>query len=111
MEADYKISVSHEAARKARRAEVKAIQSERKAEDVSDQPITGELHNWQRQYIPGSNTDFVIWGHIHNDIRGRFPDGTWVRTSLIARIDDDVAITLNSNYRLIGEEKGTTNDD
>lgn len=76
---------------------------ERAAEDDTEQPITGELHGWVKVHTrDGEN--FVIWGNIYNDIHGRFPDGYWIRTSLIARIEGDIAVTLNSNYRLIGEE-------
>jgi hypothetical protein len=45
-----------------------------------------------------------IWGHISNDKRGRFRDGTWIHTSMIPDVTEfkegDIVKTLNSKYLL-----------
>ena len=85
-----------------RRKRIAARVEARAAEDVGDQPVTAELRNWVRDQ---RSAGLIIWGHIYNDTRGRFPDGRWVHTSAVARIEGDRAITLNSIYKLVGEGK------
>jgi len=66
-------------------------------------PIKAELHNWQVQHFHGK--DYIaVWGYVYNDDTGRFRDGEWIRTSMIAKIEDGIAVTLNSAYRLVGTE-------
>lgn len=85
-----------------RRRRIAELRDARAAEDTSAQPITAELHDWVKDE---RRSGLIIWGHIYNDTRGRFPDGHWIHTSAIARIEGDRAITLNSIYRLVGEGK------
>lgn len=68
---------------------------------MSEKEITGVLKepHWD-------NLRNVYWGYIYNDVRGRFTDGTLVRTSLVIKIDRDkdgkpvYCDTLNSRYKL-----------
>jgi len=61
--------------------------------------VTGRLEGWVVQYG-------VVWGHVYEDIRGRFSDGMWIHTSaLLSPREKDlregvVAITRNSSYLL-----------
>lgn len=73
---------------------------------MSEQQITGTLHNW---YL-GKNygEEYILWGDIRGDIHGRFPDGSWIHTSGIKHSDfpveslkeGDVVKTRNSTYLL-----------
>lgn len=49
----------------------------------------------------------LAFGHIYNDKRGRFPDGTEVKTSLVKEIvvkeDTTYIVTRNSVYKVVGE--------
>jgi hypothetical protein len=63
--------------------------------------ITGELRNWK-----WDKNHSIIWGHVYNDARKRFPDGTWIHTSWIDKAqfanvkEGDTVKTLNSEYLL-----------
>lgn len=59
--------------------------------------IDAELHDW---VFVGT----VAFGRIFNDRKLRFSDGTVVRTSA-GVIEDDILVTKNSTYKLIGEGK------
>lgn len=73
---------------------------QRKAQPIEDGPVTGELHDWRKIEI---DDHFRIEGKIVGDVRQRFADGTTIHTSPIARMEGDLAITLNSVYRVVGE--------
>ncbi len=62
--------------------------------------VTGELHNWHASTVGGYT---IYHGNIWGDTRGRFPDGTHVRTSPVEKVEGDLVTTRNSVYRLIGE--------
>lgn len=64
--------------------------------------VTAELRNWTKVSY---GDKAVIAGDIYGDTRGRFLDGTFVTTSSVDRIEDGVAFTRNSVYRLVGESK------
>lgn len=55
--------------------------------------ITGTLQNWAK-------SGKVFYGEIYGDTKGRFPDGTPIRTSRVEDIDGDTVYTLNSIYKL-----------
>lgn len=64
--------------------------------------ITGRLEAWR--YDARLN---CLWGHIYGDIRGRFLDGGFVRTSHVLHKEigrdlqkGDLVHTRNSIYRL-----------
>lgn len=59
--------------------------------------ITGELREWREEKVFGVR---VLIGKIYNDSKGRFEDGTVVRTSAVSKIADNVAYTRNSVYKL-----------
>lgn len=40
-------------------------------------------------------------GEIYGDTKGRFPDGTTVRTSPIVSIENGILQTLNTRYLLV----------
>lgn len=60
--------------------------------------ITGELSNVWFQYF--FDDQRMACGIIENDIRGRFPDGHLIHTSLITKIEGDLIHTMNSVYRV-----------
>lgn len=73
--------------------------------------ITGELHNVL--VMTKDNIPVVAWGYVHRDIRDRFFDGQYIRTSYIESIDGDLITTRNSVYKVIGEmtyKEYTTNE-
>ena len=62
--------------------------------------VTGHLEKWIID--PSRN---IVWGHIYNDTRGRFPNGTMIHTSYIKSWEGEKFInTLNSRYSL-GEKR------
>lgn len=64
--------------------------------------VTGRLEDWTHDK-EGFN---VIWGHVYEDVRGRFRDGTWIHTSVLrhpkiaVHKEGDIVRTLNSTYLL-----------
>lgn len=65
--------------------------------------ITGTLKNVVRERHPIGD---VLWGNIYGDVKGRFPDGHFVRTSLVQHFDGDVVYTRNSTYKIEGTITG-----
>jgi hypothetical protein len=66
--------------------------------------ITGRLEKWVIQ--ERGLEEFVVWGHVYDDTRERFPDGTMIHTSGIRSRplkEGDVVTTRNSTY-LLGEK-------
>ena len=63
---------------------------------------TNILKNWTISVV-GEN-DVRIYGTIYNDIKGRFPDGTYIHTSQVLKINfvTGVVETKNSVYHLRG---------
>ena len=58
------------------------------------------LKNWKiEMFWDGC---IVLYGEIYNDAKGRFADGTHIRTSRVEYIDfvDGVAKTKNSTYNI-----------
>jgi len=63
--------------------------------------ITGLLENWY--VVRVSEDEFIIQGEIWGDIKGRFPNGTFIHTSGILNRDvaeGCVVETRNSVYKL-----------
>jgi hypothetical protein len=100
LELNLKVSSDIEAARERRRAIVAAQIEERQDVDVSTIPITGDLYNWLHITSRGGGVGGTIYGDLYNDVNGRWRDGQNIRTSAIVKIVDNVAVTLNSAYRL-----------
>ena len=48
-----------------------------------NQVITGTLHDWETASPVGSE-EYVIWGYVKGDTRGRFRDGLRIHTSGIS---------------------------
>lgn len=67
--------------------------------------ITGTLRNWRKQYCTADGR-MVIWGHIYDDVHNRFPNGHFIHTSSVKKIEGDIVYTRNSVYKLEGEEDG-----
>ena len=66
--------------------------------------VTGILEDWRRVQV--SKKEFVIWGHVYEDIHGRFRNGAFIHTSGIknrAVKEGDIVQTRNSTY-LLGKE-------
>lgn len=55
--------------------------------------VTATLKNWKR-------VGQVIYGDIYGDTKGRFVDGTNVRTSRIEEVVGNTVYTANSIYEL-----------
>jgi hypothetical protein len=67
---------------------------------------TAILENWHK--VDVMDGEFIIYGQIFNDTRGRWPNGTPIHTSGIKNRKckkDDIVITRNSTYKL-GNELG-----
>jgi len=68
--------------------------------------VDGVLHNWVWDDIHG-----VYWGHVFNDRKGRFREGTWIHTSHVRegyrnkKRGGCHIYTLNSVYRLGRKKK------
>ena len=63
--------------------------------------ITGKLENWYMEQV--TRKEFIIWGHLSGDSKGRWPDGRWIHTSGVKnrRIKEgDIVRTRNSTYLL-----------
>lgn len=60
--------------------------------------ITGTLHNWSKLTAPSGATFY--FGEITGDTKGRFADGTEIRTSEVMNRQGDIIFTWNSVYRL-----------
>jgi hypothetical protein len=62
--------------------------------------VTGRLENWE--VWPLSGGSLMLWGHIHEDERKRFPDGKQIHTSFVTDFDETtrVVTTRNSTYLL-----------
>ena len=76
--------------------------------DAEKQEITGVLEDWKVIPILGRK---VLLGYIYGDSKGRFEDGTIVRTSLLTGKTTDlkkggIVTTLNSVYKLGNKLKG-----
>lgn len=69
---------------------------------TQDTPIDAELHKWWVEDIPGEGV--VFHGRIHGDRKQRFADGTPIRTSLVMSREDDIIQTLNTTYKIVGQE-------
>ncbi|QJA43140.1 hypothetical protein [Phaeobacter phage MD18] len=93
-----------EKARDARREEISRRIVARMGIDVHSVPIDGELRNFSEGLRTASGK-YPLWGNIYGDVKGRFADGTLIRTSAIVKIEDGIALTLNSAYRLIGNKE------
>lgn len=73
--------------------------------DKEEEKVTAELQNW---YIEEGR----LCGNIYNDKRGLYPDGTFVRTTLITEMPKDllaadtplIVRTQNSSYRLMDQD-------
>jgi hypothetical protein len=83
-----------------RRRETNELCAQRALMDVSTFPIRGELHNWHVMGTPSGSK--VVWGNIYQDTSGEFYEGQFIRTSKIAKIENEIAVTANSAYRLVG---------
>jgi hypothetical protein len=66
--------------------------------DQESHDFTGILENWAWHPVYKKS----LHGNIYEDARGRFPDGTYVITSTLTKLDEEnkIAYTLNSTYKL-----------
>jgi hypothetical protein len=64
--------------------------------------IEGQIHKWEYHPIYTGS----ICGFIYNDTKGRFVDGTWIITSTVKKVEDDIAYTRNSIYQLMDKANG-----
>ena len=73
-------------------------------EDKIDARVTGTLEHWWYDDLYN-----CVWGHIDEDVKGRFPNGTLIHTSDIPKFKEsrvcdakqgDYICTRNSIYRL-----------
>jgi hypothetical protein len=65
--------------------------------------IDGELRDAERQRLPAkpNGLNFLLWGRIYGDRKGRFADGTMIYTSRVTREDaGDYFLTRNSAYHV-----------
>jgi hypothetical protein len=73
---------------------------------VSDEPfVVAVLRQW-RKHICKPDGTFVIWGHVYDDFLNRFPDGHFIHTARVEKIEGNLVYTVNNVYRLEGEAVG-----
>lgn len=69
--------------------------------------ITGTLKN--AQWDPDIP---VVWGNLYGDVNKRWPDGAYIRTSKVKRVErgqkPEVIETLNSVYRVEWKDEAKT---
>lgn len=74
--------------------------------------ITAVLRNWAKHHFQGFD---YIAGEVYDDTKGRFPDGSCIRTSYLTKIRDEgdhyIFVTKNSVYRANKEEQTGKTDD
>ena len=58
---------------------------------------TAKLENWIIQKYGDKE---ICWGNVYNDQKGRFKDGSLIRTSIIEKREGNIITTLNSSYEL-----------
>lgn len=66
-----------------------------------EQEIHGTIEQWHREQT--SRKEFIIYGYVYGDTKGRFPDGTYIHTSGIKNrklTKGDIVKTRNSVYKL-----------
>ena len=80
------------------------MKSSKKKEPVD---VTGTLEDWRVQKFPGEGaSEFIIWGYVWGDKKGRFSNGQYIHTAGIShdQLDDldngTLVTTRNSTYRL-----------
>lgn len=71
---------------------------------ITGKRIGGTLENWRYDCWCKSTEEYVIRGDIYGDTS--WPDGLFLRTSLVIKLDEDNKIveTMNTIYKL-GEAK------
>lgn len=67
--------------------------------------VIATLRQW-RKHICKPDGTYVIWGHVYDDLLNRFPDGHFIHTSRVVRVEAGVAYTENNAYKLDGEPEG-----
>jgi hypothetical protein len=60
-----------------------------------------ELRNWSLVHLFSGG--MCVFGRMHFDKKGRFSDGTTVRTSPIVSLTNGQLVTKNSKYLLVNE--------
>jgi hypothetical protein len=77
---------------------------------MSGQPFDGRIEEWEHcsAPVPGFKRGWIE-GYLYEDAKRRFPDGTFVHTSVITHINETEgwARTRNSLYKL-GQKKCRT---
>lgn len=67
--------------------------------------VTATLRDW-RKHIVERDGSYVYWGHIYDDTLNRFPNGHFIHTSRVLRVEGDYVYTDSSIYRLEGDAIG-----
>jgi hypothetical protein len=80
-------------------ARLQHLRDKRLAAGWEGEPVKGDLRNWRHHHDEATGLG-VIWG----DTTETPTFNGWLRTSVVAAIEGDLAITLNSIYRLVGAE-------
>ena len=67
--------------------------------------ITGRLEHWSRHQT--TNKEFIIYGHLYDDVHKRWENGYYIHTSGILNrklAEGDIVNTKNSTY-LLGKRR------
>lgn len=72
---------------------------------MNEQQIDGEIHFYEHDLHLGEHADGLVRGYIFGDRKGRFDDGTFIRTSHVQRVEGQIVHTRNSVYRLVPIEE------
>ena len=50
----------------------------------------------------------VVCATVIEDFKGRLPEGYWLLTSNVVKVEDDIVSTLNSHYKIVGDLEQVT---
>jgi len=67
--------------------------------------IVATLREW-RKHTCGPRGESVIWGKVYDDILNRFPNGQFIHTGRIQKVENGFAYTANNVYKLEGDPIG-----
>ena len=69
--------------------------------EAADLPLSGVIGAWALHEHRGGVS--VIYGYCHRDYKDRDFSGGPIRTSFVVKIEDNIAVTLNSAYLLLSD--------
>ena len=68
--------------------------------------VVATLRQW-RKHVCSPDGSYVIWGYIYDDLLNRFPDGHFIHTARVRKVEGGMAYTANNVYKLDGAPEGS----